>query len=286
MPRTWRLSSPQSQGLTLPGWPADNEVRRGCEDDQRRSPGPLRTREALRLGSTSTCTSAFYEAEQGQHTSDSTPLKHGLQACEMFILELTQRSWNHSEENKRRTLQRNDIAAAITRTDIFDFLVCCRYAPATPPAWVPSLLQAHRCCSVVMPLLASAALHHHAFSNRLCKPAWRACWVSRLMLMLVSCKPALTAAPMHAEITTSHYHHISLCHDMQSGMQVDIVPREERDEAPPRAQPLPAPAPAQGTQGALLPVTHAGSRLSAQHCRRPAKAPTLLLVQGLACTLA
>lgn len=44
-------------------------------------------------------------------------------ACEMFILELTLRSWIHSEENKRRTLQRNDIAAAITRTDIFDFLV-------------------------------------------------------------------------------------------------------------------------------------------------------------------
>ena len=46
----------------------------------------------------------------------------------MFILELTLRSWNHSEENKRRTLQRNDIAAAITRTDIFDFLV-----PLFPP---------------------------------------------------------------------------------------------------------------------------------------------------------
>lgn len=44
-------------------------------------------------------------------------------ACEMFILELTLRSWNHAEENKRRTLQKNDIAAAITRTDIFDFLV-------------------------------------------------------------------------------------------------------------------------------------------------------------------
>ncbi|XP_009148153.2 nuclear transcription factor Y subunit C-9 [Brassica rapa] len=44
-------------------------------------------------------------------------------ACEMFILELTLRSWNHTEENKRRTLQKNDIAAAVTRTDIFDFLV-------------------------------------------------------------------------------------------------------------------------------------------------------------------
>ncbi|KAK1410764.1 hypothetical protein QVD17_37303 [Tagetes erecta] len=44
-------------------------------------------------------------------------------ACEMFILELTLRSWSHTDENKRRTLQKNDIAAAITRTDIFDFLV-------------------------------------------------------------------------------------------------------------------------------------------------------------------
>ncbi|XP_047340738.1 nuclear transcription factor Y subunit C-1-like [Impatiens glandulifera] len=44
-------------------------------------------------------------------------------ACEMFILELTYRSWLHAEENKRRTLQKNDIAAAITRSDIFDFLV-------------------------------------------------------------------------------------------------------------------------------------------------------------------
>lgn len=44
-------------------------------------------------------------------------------ACEMFILELTLRAWNHTEENKRRTLQKNDVAAAITRTDIFDFLV-------------------------------------------------------------------------------------------------------------------------------------------------------------------
>nr|BAD15085.1 CCAAT-box binding factor HAP5 homolog [Daucus carota] len=44
-------------------------------------------------------------------------------ACEMFILELTMRSWLLTEENKRRTLQKNDIAAAISRTDIFDFLV-------------------------------------------------------------------------------------------------------------------------------------------------------------------
>ncbi|KAK5786954.1 Nuclear transcription factor Y subunit C-2 -like protein [Gossypium arboreum] len=44
-------------------------------------------------------------------------------ACEIFVLELTLRSWIHTEENKRRTLQKNDIAAAISRTDVFDFLV-------------------------------------------------------------------------------------------------------------------------------------------------------------------
>jgi nuclear transcription factor Y gamma len=44
-------------------------------------------------------------------------------ACEMFILELTLCSWIHTEENKWWTLQRNDIAGAITRGDIFYFLV-------------------------------------------------------------------------------------------------------------------------------------------------------------------
>ena len=41
----------------------------------------------------------------------------------MFILELTLRSWNHAEENKRRTLQRDDIAAALNTVEVFDFLV-------------------------------------------------------------------------------------------------------------------------------------------------------------------
>jgi nuclear transcription factor Y gamma len=43
-------------------------------------------------------------------------------ACEMFSLELTLCSWIHME-NKQQTLQRNNIAGAITRGDIFDFLV-------------------------------------------------------------------------------------------------------------------------------------------------------------------
>ncbi|KAL6011549.1 Agglutinin-like protein 1 precursor [Asimina triloba] len=44
-------------------------------------------------------------------------------ACELFILELTLRSWLHTEENKRRTLQRSDIAHAITQSEVLDFLL-------------------------------------------------------------------------------------------------------------------------------------------------------------------
>lgn len=44
-------------------------------------------------------------------------------ACEMFILELSLRGWGAAEKSKRRTLQKDDIDAAIRNTDIFDFLV-------------------------------------------------------------------------------------------------------------------------------------------------------------------
>lgn len=44
-------------------------------------------------------------------------------ACEIFILELTLRAWMHTDECKRRTLQRNDVAVAISRSDTFDFLI-------------------------------------------------------------------------------------------------------------------------------------------------------------------
>ncbi|KAM0896488.1 hypothetical protein ACQ4PT_023142 [Festuca glaucescens] len=73
-------------------------------------------------------------------------------ACEMFILELTLRAWFHAQEKKRRTLQMNDIAAAVARTDIFDFLLDIMpedalkengvgLQPATMQAMVPSYAQ-------------------------------------------------------------------------------------------------------------------------------------------------
>ncbi|CAN8253469.1 unnamed protein product [Cochlearia groenlandica] len=44
-------------------------------------------------------------------------------ACEMFIVDLTMRSWQHAEENKRRTLQKSDVSAAVSRNFAFDFLL-------------------------------------------------------------------------------------------------------------------------------------------------------------------
>lgn len=43
--------------------------------------------------------------------------------CDIFITELTMRAWIHAEENKRRTLQKSDIAAALAKSDMFDFLI-------------------------------------------------------------------------------------------------------------------------------------------------------------------
>ncbi|KAK9927253.1 hypothetical protein M0R45_024446 [Rubus argutus] len=44
-------------------------------------------------------------------------------ACELFIEELTRRSWATTMQGKRRTLHKDDVASAVVATDIFDFLV-------------------------------------------------------------------------------------------------------------------------------------------------------------------
>ncbi|KAL6349142.1 hypothetical protein AAG906_033798 [Vitis piasezkii] len=44
-------------------------------------------------------------------------------ACELFIEELTQRSWKVTLQGKRRTLHKEDVASAVIATDVFDFLV-------------------------------------------------------------------------------------------------------------------------------------------------------------------
>ncbi|XP_052900932.1 nuclear transcription factor Y subunit gamma [Anopheles moucheti] len=60
--------------------------------------------------------------EEVKMISSDAPLLFA-KAIEIFIQELTLRAWLHTEHNKRRTLQRSDIAMAITRYDQFDFLI-------------------------------------------------------------------------------------------------------------------------------------------------------------------
>ena len=54
--------------------------------------------------------------------SAETPLLIS-KACELFIIELAFRGWTHTIESNRRTLQRNDIAQAISHNDFYDFLL-------------------------------------------------------------------------------------------------------------------------------------------------------------------
>lgn len=44
-------------------------------------------------------------------------------ACELFIEEITVRSWMKTLQGKGRTLHKEDVASAVIETDIFDFLV-------------------------------------------------------------------------------------------------------------------------------------------------------------------
>ncbi|PNX85263.1 nuclear transcription factor Y subunit C-9-like protein [Trifolium pratense] len=60
--------------------------------------------------------------EQVNKISADAPILFA-KACEMFIMELTIRSWANADFNRRRTLHKGDIASAISNTDVFDFLV-------------------------------------------------------------------------------------------------------------------------------------------------------------------
>ncbi|KAG6486499.1 nuclear transcription factor Y subunit C-6-like [Zingiber officinale] len=54
-------------------------------------------------------------------------------ACEMLIQELARRGWEAALRGKRRTLLKEDVAAAVARTDVFDFLLPVVEAEARPP---------------------------------------------------------------------------------------------------------------------------------------------------------
>lgn len=71
-------------------------------------------------------------------------------ACEMFILELSMRSWAAMKERGRKTLKRRDIAAAIQKNDLFDFLLDIVPREETTQAIDPSVLMAWRTQMAIM----------------------------------------------------------------------------------------------------------------------------------------
>ena len=44
-------------------------------------------------------------------------------ACELFIKELSLRSWFSVEEVRRKVLQRQNVCVAVSRSEMFDFLI-------------------------------------------------------------------------------------------------------------------------------------------------------------------
>ncbi|OBA25314.1 histone-fold-containing protein [Hanseniaspora valbyensis NRRL Y-1626] len=54
--------------------------------------------------------------------SSETPILFS-KVCEVFIQELTLRAWSIVDSDKRRTVQKQDILNALTKSDMYDFLV-------------------------------------------------------------------------------------------------------------------------------------------------------------------
>lgn len=99
--------------MTLAGfWPTiSDEIKRIKSVDAKNQVLPLaRIKKIMKLD------------EDVKMISAEAPLLFA-KAAEIFIHELTLRAWIHTENNKRRTLQRNDIAMAISKFDQFDFLI-------------------------------------------------------------------------------------------------------------------------------------------------------------------
>jgi Core histone H2A/H2B/H3/H4 len=70
-------------------------------------------------------------------------------ACELLIKDLSFRAWRHTERNRRRTLQRQDLHAAVGESEVYDFLidivprVTSSASPKVhhpPPSHIPSIM--------------------------------------------------------------------------------------------------------------------------------------------------
>ncbi len=75
---------------------------------------------------------AAEEAQSGLVESEKPSVKFMIsgeapvlmsKACELLIKDLSFRAWRHTERNRRRTLQRQDLHAAVGESEVYDFLI-------------------------------------------------------------------------------------------------------------------------------------------------------------------
>jgi len=83
----------------------------------------------MERGNTTACSSSDTTAITSSNNNNSrfmiaseAPILLG-KACQMLVKELTIRSWRHTERNRRRTLQKQDVHAAVGESEVYDFLI-------------------------------------------------------------------------------------------------------------------------------------------------------------------
>jgi nuclear transcription factor Y gamma len=72
-------------------------------------------------------------------------------ACELLIKDLSFRAWRHTERNRRRTLQRQDLHAAVGESEVYDFLIDIVPRVTTPKTSVPNPADAAGAMAPTMP---------------------------------------------------------------------------------------------------------------------------------------
>lgn len=75
-------------------------------------------------------------------------------ACELLIKDLSFRAWQHTERNRRRTLQRQDLHAAVGESEVYDFLI--DIVPRVQP--IPAALPATATTTMNQPDMTQMAM--------------------------------------------------------------------------------------------------------------------------------
>jgi nuclear transcription factor Y gamma len=79
-------------------------------------------------------------------------------ACELLIKDLSFRAWRHTERNRRRTLQRQDLHAAVGESEVYDFLIDIVPRVTTPKASVPNPADAATAAAMASTMQQGAAM--------------------------------------------------------------------------------------------------------------------------------